>query len=177
MSKIDELRWVRVFTADHVSNYLIEQVRDRDYSVDDFYRYQQINLMRQTEEGIKLNPFNHLYVLVDNENIVKGFLWFSIDALTKDIFIQTYSVDKAFWEKGYAVKKLASHMKEILHKGGLNKIFWANKYPKHAERYGFRRSPMILMEYDPSHEKATKVNEEKGKDTVEKDCANEQESD
>ena len=152
MNKIYELRWVRVFTIEHLPNYLVEQVRHRTYSVEEFYKYQQINLLMQGKEGIVLNPFNHVYILADKENLVKGFLWMTIDPLSKDIFIQTYSVDKEYWGKGLAVKKLADHVKEIRNKAKLNKIFWHTDYPKHSERYGFKRSSSILMEYDPVKE-------------------------
>lgn len=151
MSKnIDELRWVRVFTVDHVPHYLVEQVRDRDYSVEEFFKYQQINCLMQSEKGVILNPFNHLYVLADKENLVKGFLWFSVDPLCKDILIQVYSVDKEYWAKGQAVKKLAEHIKGIREKAHLNKIYWITNYEKHSMRHGFVRSKSILMEYDPS---------------------------
>lgn len=147
MKNCDELRWIRVFTPDHVPHYLVEQVRDRDYSVEDFFKYHQINCMSQTEKGIQLNPFSHLYVLANPDNQVKGMLWFSVDPLAKDILIQTFSMDKEYWGKGQAVKKLSEHIKKIRKKGKLNKIYWVTNYPKHSERYGFKRSKSILMEY------------------------------
>lgn len=152
MKKIEELRWVRVFTPDHVPHYLVEQVRDRDYSVEEFFKYHQINCMMQGEEGIKLNPFNHLYVLADNENQVKGVLWFNVDPLSKDILIQTFSMDKEYWGRGQAVKKLAEFIKQIRIKANLNKIYWITNYPKHSMRYGFKPSKSVLMEYDPNKE-------------------------
>lgn len=152
MNKIDELRWVRVFTPDHVPHYLIEQVRDRDYSVEEFFKYHQINCMIQGENGIKLNPFNHLYVLADKENQVKGVLWFNVDPLSKDILVQTFSMDKEYWGRGQAVKKLAEHIKQIRIKANLNKIYWITNYPKHSIRYGFKPSKSVLMEYDPNKE-------------------------
>lgn len=147
MKDINELRWVRVFTPDHVPHYLVEQVRDRDFTVDEFFRYHQINCMTQGKEGIILNPFSHLYVLVDPENKVQGMLWFTVDALSKDMVIQTYSMDKNYWGKGFAVKKLSEHIKEIRKKANLPKIYWVTNYPKHSERYGFKRSKSVLMEY------------------------------
>jgi RimJ/RimL family protein N-acetyltransferase len=165
MKKTDELRFVRAMSPDIVPHYLIEQVRDRNYSVEDFFKYQQINCMSQTAEGFKINPFNHLYVLANPENIVKGVLWMVVDALSKDIVIQTYSIDKEYWNKGYAVKKIADHVKEIVVKGNLNKIYWVTNYEKHSMRYGFSRSKSILMEYDPKkEEKKEKPKVEKGND-------------
>lgn len=144
---MEDLRWIRIFTPYHIPKYLVEQVRDRDFTVDEFYKYQEINCLINKGDDRTLNPFSHLYVLVNSDNIPKGFLWFCIDPLTKDIIIQTYSVDKDYWN-GHAVEKLATHMKEIRKKGNLNKIYWITRYPKHSMRHGFKRSENILMEYD-----------------------------
>ena len=149
---IEELRWIRVFTPDHIPHYLIEQVGHRDYSVEEFFKYHQINCMIQSEKGIVLNPFNHLYVLADKENQVKGVLWFNVDPLSKDILIQTFSMDRAYWGKGQAIRKLEEHIKQIRIKAKLNKIYWITNYPKHSMRYGFKPSKSVLMEYNPDEE-------------------------
>jgi hypothetical protein len=144
---IDSLKWVRVFTPMHIPKYLVEQVRDRDYTIEDFYKYHEINCLQPGAGGFKLNPFSHLYVLVDPENIPKGFLWFIVDPLSKDLAVQTYSVDKAYWGKGRAVEKLANLIKSVRKKANLKKIYWVTNYPKHSERYGFKRSKSVLMEF------------------------------
>lgn len=145
--KIEELRWVRVFSPIHIPKYLVEQVRDRDYSVEDFYKYQEINCLVPGKEGPTLNPFNHLYVLADENNVVKGFLWFVIDPLSKDGIVNTFSMDKEYWGDGKAMKKASDHVKEIVKKLKLKKVYWITNYPKHSERHGFRRSRSVLMEY------------------------------
>lgn len=159
-NKVDDLKWIRVFTPSHIPKYLVEQVRDRDFTVEDFYAYHEAYCQIPTSDGIKLNPFSHLYVLANEENTVKGMLWFCVDPLTKDIIIQTFSMDKEYWNKGLAVKKLAAHMKGIKKKGQLNKIYWVTNYPKHSERNGFKRSKNVLMEYNEESE----VNN--GKDSI-----------
>lgn len=144
---IDELRWIRVFTPMHIPRRFVEQVRNRDYSVDDFYKYQEGACLIQTANGPTLNPLSHLYVLVNSENETQGFLWLTIDTLSKDIVVQTFSIDKEYWGKGKAVAKLAEFVKDIRKKAQLNKIYWVTNFPKHSERYGFKRSDSILMEY------------------------------
>jgi hypothetical protein len=147
MSKLDDLRWVRVFTPVHIPKYLVEQIKHRDYSSDEFYQYQELICLRETSEGPTLNPFSHLYVLASGDNITKGFLWLEIDPLTKDLIIQAYSVDKEYWGGGGAIGKLADLVKEIRDKGQLKKIYWITDYPKHSKRHGFRISKSVLMEY------------------------------
>lgn len=160
--ELDELRWVRLFSPIHIPRYLVEQVRDRDYSVDDFIKYQEINCLVHKKEGPTLNPFNHLYALVDPENYVKGFLWFVIDSLSKDVVINTFSMDKDYWGNGAAVKRLSDHVKEIIKKLKLNKVYWLTNYPKHSMRHGFKRASSVLMEYNVDEENdKQKINEEK----------------
>lgn len=152
---INELRWVRLFTPIHIPKYLIEQISKRDYEIEDLYHYMEINCLRPTKDGPTLNPLFHLWALVHPDNIVKGFLWFIIDALTKDIVIQIYSVDSNYWGCKGAVMKLADHLKEIRKKAQLNKIYWITKFPKHSNKYGFKPSKSILMEYNEEEENGT----------------------
>lgn len=165
---IKDLRWIRIFTPDHIPHYLIEQVGHRDYSVEEFFKYHHINCLIQKEKGIVLNPFNHLYVLANDKNEVKGMLWFNVDPLSKDIIIQTFSVDKEYWCKGQAVKKLAEHIKQIRIKAKLNKIYWITNHPKHNMRYGFKASKSVLMEYDPDKEKRKDIKNEQQKEETKK---------
>lgn len=134
--------------ASFVPRYLIEQTRDRDYSVENFYKYQQTNCLIPAVGDYKINPFNHLWVLINKANEVKGVLWMVVDSLSHDMVIQMYSIDEEYWNRGYAVKKVSEHVKEIVTKGNLNKIYWITNYPKHSERYGFKRSKSILMEFN-----------------------------
>jgi N-acetylglutamate synthase-like GNAT family acetyltransferase len=144
---IKDLRWIRIFTPIHIPKYLIEQIKDRDWKVDDYIRYHELNCVTEKEGQQTLNPFSHLYVLVNEQNITKGFLWFTVEPLTKDICIQNYSIDKEYWGKGRAVEKLAEHIKFIKKKGNLNKVYWITNYPKHSQKYGFKQSKSVLMEY------------------------------
>jgi len=144
---IEDLRWVRLFNPVHIPKYLVEQVRDKDYTVEDFYKYQEINCTMPGKDGVMLNPFNHLYALVNKDNLVKGFLWCVIDPLSKDMIINTFSVDKEYWGRGRAVRFLAEHAKSLMKKMKIERIFWLTRYPKHSERHGFKRSKSVLMEY------------------------------
>lgn len=144
---IDELTWMRLFTPHLIPCYLIEQIRDREYSVNEFYKYHEINTLHYFETHKSFNPFTHLWALCNKEKLIKGCLWFSLDPLSKDLIIQTFSMDKDYWFGGKAVAKLAEHMKEMKKKGDAKKVYWVTNYPKHSMRYGFKRSKGVLMEY------------------------------
>ena len=145
--KIEKLEFLRIFTPDHIPEHLVEQVRDRDFTVKQFYEFQKICCLRQGENGYVLNPLNFLYVITNEKKIPKGFLWAQADPLTKDLVIQTFSMDKEYWNKGKAVKILSKKVKEILKECKMNKVYWITNFPKHSERHGFKRSKSVLMEY------------------------------
>ena len=144
---IDDLTWTRLMSPQFVPKDLIEQIKHRDYTVDDFYKFHMNNCEVMIDGKRRLNPFSHLYALLDPDFKVRGVMWFCVDALTKDIIVQTYSVEKEYWGKGKAVQKLADMIKSVKRDGNLNKVYWINQYPKHSERHGFKRSKNILMEY------------------------------
>lgn len=144
---IEKLQFIRVFTPQHIPKYLVEQVKERDYGVDEFYEFQEINCLQKSEKGPVLNPLNLLYVITNEEKMVKGFCWMIIDPLTKDLVIQTFSMDKEYWGKGRAVELLTRKVKEILKELSLNKVYWITKHPKHSIKYGFKPSKFVLMEH------------------------------
>lgn len=145
--ELEDLRWIRVFSPVHIPKYLVEQVRDRDYTVENFFKYQEFNCIIEDENGQRLNPLSHLYVLANSENMVKGFLWFVVDPLTLDMVINTFSMDKDYWYNGQAMKMASDHVKKLRKKLKLKKVYWITNYPKHSEKYGFKRSKSIIMEY------------------------------
>jgi len=156
-TNISKLEFVRIFTPMHIPEYLVDQVRDKDFTTEQFYKFQEICCLRKGENGPVLNPLNLLYVMVNKVKSAKGFLWGQIDPLTNDFVIQTFSIDKEYWNNGKAIKLLTNKVKEIIKECSLNKVFWITNFPKHAQRYGFKRSKSVLFEYNETSE----VKEEK----------------
>lgn len=156
----DKLRFIRVFTPMHVPKELIEQVRDRTYEVEDWYKYQEIICIRQTPSGPQLNPLSLLYVIADEENKVIGMLWCEIDTLGKTLVIQTFSMDKKYWSRGKAVALLAKKGKEIAKECKLKSISWMTAYPRHSERYGFKRARQTHMEWKKEEEEEDGKNDD-----------------
>jgi hypothetical protein len=147
MRKIDTLRWIRSTSPELIPRYLLEQVKHKEYTVDDFIKYQINTAFISTDQGKVLNPFSHLYYLANEDNLIKGILWFCVDPLTKDIIIQTYSVDKEYSKEGGSVEKLCILIKDIAFKANLKKIYWVTNFPRHSQRHGFKKSKSVLMEY------------------------------
>lgn len=146
---IEKLKWVRILDPVHIPWRLVEQIRDRDFEVDKFYEYQRQVCSNQTPECIVVNPLNLLYVLTDEENLVVGFFWGVIDPLCNSLCINSFSIDKRYWNSGKAIKLLEKHAKEIVFGGKLSKCYWISNCPRVHKKYGFKRSSHIVFEYIP----------------------------
>jgi len=146
---LKDLRWVRLFNPTLIPKYLVEQVKNREYSVDDFFKFQELNCLVNTKGSPTLNPFNHLYALVSNDNQVKGYMWAVIDPLTKDMLINTFSIAKEYWHNGEAVSVLQENVEAIIKKMKIDKVLWITTAPKHSKKYGFKDSKNVMMEYSP----------------------------
>lgn len=150
----DDLRFVRIFDAGLIPRHLIDNIKCKEYTTDDFFKYQQMHCLFLGDDGqMKLNPLNHLYALVDKNNLVRGATWLTISDLEKNLNINTFSIDKEYWSAdGKAIEKLSNFVKDIIIKAKLKKIYWCTNKPKSSERHGFKRSRQILMEFDTQKE-------------------------
>jgi N-acetylglutamate synthase-like GNAT family acetyltransferase len=158
----DKLQFMRVFTPMHVPKYLIEQIKDKTFEVEEWYSYQEKICTVVQNGNIQLNPMSSLYVISDEKYKVVGMLWCEIDPLEKSLVVQTFSMDKAYWCRGKAVELLAKKAKEIAKECNLKNIYWHTSYPKHSEWYGFKRSKQVLMEYKESEDG---IGHERGSET------------
>lgn len=155
---LNELEWIRIFDPIHIPKKLVEQIRDRDWSFERFFKYQKYISMHNGKdasgiEHLVINPFNFLFVLADKEKSVQGFLWAVIDELSNSLVINSFSIDRKYWGHGSAVSLLEKKAKEIAKGVGLAKIYWITNFPKHSERHGFNRSKSVLMEYNMNEDK------------------------
>ncbi len=141
------LRWVRIFDPDHIPIKYVEQIKDRQFTVEKFYTMQKMACIEQVDGKMVLNPCNLLYVLTNEENIVKGFCWMVVDPLSDSLVINSFSMDNEYWGNGKSVRLLEAKAKEIQEGAKLERIYWITRCPKHSEKYGFKRSKHILMEY------------------------------
>jgi N-acetylglutamate synthase-like GNAT family acetyltransferase len=160
-----ELRWLRIFTPNHIPRKYVEQLKGVNFSVDQFYEYQEKVCVVPTSKELQLNPLNHLYVLTNKENEVKGFLWFVIDSLSSDIVIQNLSVDQLYWGGGKIIETVTALIQTIREKANLKDIYFITRCPRHASKMGFKPAKDVLMIYDPSLSKP-KEKEEKTKDKI-----------
>lgn len=141
------LTWIRIFDPVHIPKKYVDQIKCKDFDYDRFCAYQQSVCLIKDNDKIYTNPTNILYVLCNDEKIVKGFCWLVVDELTNSLVIQNYSVDKEYWKLKDCVEALKEKVLDIKRGAQLDKVYWITRSVKHSEKFGFKRSKHTLMEY------------------------------
>ena len=147
-----ELKIIPVPDPRLVPKYLLEQVKDRPWSVDDWYAYQ---LKAAGNSG------NLILSLIDNAHNIVGFIWLSIDNFDKSIFINTVSIDKRYQKRSRLIKFIGNYIRDLAEKLNIDDVVLAAKRTRDLERYGFKASEYTLMktkasEYGRQETKADK---------------------
>jgi hypothetical protein len=89
--KIDTLEFVKLKIPKLIPTHLIESVKGRTFTPEQFIKYQEAQLD---------NPYNYLYALIDEDKKIQGYLWAEINILDGSLFVNTFSITKEFWGKG-----------------------------------------------------------------------------
>lgn len=138
---IDQLIFVKLRIPHLIPVELIENVKGRTFTPDQFYRYQ--------EQQVKFeNPGNLLYALVDENKKIQGYLWAEISHLDNSMFVNTFSIHKDYWHKGEVLPKVTQVLDALKKKYNCPRIFWITTNEKFYMKHGFKRSKNSLMEYN-----------------------------
>ena len=138
VSEMTDLKFVKLKIPNLIPKELIEEVKGRTFSPDQFIAYQETQ---------KDNPNNHLFVLINSDKKIQGYLWAETNLLDKSLFINTFSVNKQYWGKGEAIKCVIPFLVELKKKTKAPHVFWITTNVKFFEKKGFKRSKNVLMEY------------------------------
>ena len=126
------MKHIRTYDINLVPRYLFEQV-ERDWDVNRIY---------ELANFINTNPTMLLWTFINDDHIIKGVLWCTINLLNNSVFINVLSVDRE-----YRGKKLYSPMAvKILNDAGFEKIRWITTRANGFERLGYKKSDFVLME-------------------------------
>jgi len=136
--KIDSLTFVKLKIPRLIPIDLIDSVKGRTFTAEQFYKYQESQVD---------NPFNHLYVLVDDAKKIHGYLWAEVNILDGSLFVNTFSISKEFWGKGDAIEKAVGFLKGLREKTKAPRVFWISTNEKFFVKHGFKKSKNVLMEY------------------------------
>ena len=136
ISKLEfvKLKIPRLIPVDH-----IESVKGRTFSPEQFYVYQenQVN-----------NPHNHLYAVIDSQKKIHGYLWAEVNILDGSLFVNTFSIGKDFWGKGKGMHRAIGFVSSLKERTKASRVYWATTNEKFFAKHGFKRSKIVLMEYN-----------------------------
>lgn len=138
-ANLDELEFIKLKIPRLIPLQLIEAVKGRTFTPEQFYHYQEIQID---------NPYNYLYVLVDPNKRIHGYLWAESNILDGSLFVNTFSISKEYWGKGKAVPKAIEFVRYLRDKIKSPQVFWITTNEKFFQKHGFKRSKNVLMEYN-----------------------------
>jgi N-acetylglutamate synthase-like GNAT family acetyltransferase len=133
------LTFVRLRLPKLIPKELIEEVKGRTFTPEQFYIYQD----QQID-----NPYNFLFALIDEDKKIQGYLWAEINILDGSLFVNTFSIRKKFWGKGKAIPMVIKFLEELKQKTKAPRVFWITTNEKFFVKHGFKRSKNVLMEYN-----------------------------
>ncbi len=121
---------------------LFEQVKDIEFDIDLLYQYPSkfiggINMM--------------FYVLVDDDDKIKGVLWFSVNILMQTVQVQILSIDKEYQRESMvddsdALKETVKYIRKWMNGNSDYKIIGITTRPYACQKNGWRLSKHVLLE-------------------------------
>jgi len=133
------LKFVRLKMPRLIPSLLIDAVKGRTFSPEQFYMYQEMQID---------NPSNFLYVLVDDDKKIQGYLWAELNILDNSLFINTFSISKEYWGKGAGIDKAIEFLEVLRKQTKSPRVLWATTNEKFFLKKGFKRSKISLLEYN-----------------------------
>ncbi|KKL80451.1 hypothetical protein LCGC14_2004650 [marine sediment metagenome] len=121
---------------------LFDQVKDIEFNID---------LLYQMPSKFIGGANNMFYVLVDDEDKIKGVLWFSINILMQMIQVQILSIDKEYQRENLlkssdALKETVQFIREWMNGNDDYKIIGLTTRPRACRKNGWKLSKHVLLE-------------------------------
>jgi hypothetical protein len=115
---------------------LFEQVKDVEFN---------ISLLYQMPSKFIGGANNMFYVLVDDEDLIKGILWCYLNILTEAIQIQVLSIEKEY-QFGDALEETEKFIRSWMSENESLKVQIMTTRPHVYQRNGWTKSKQVLME-------------------------------
>lgn len=140
---IPPLAFIRLKVPRLIPQELIENVKGKTFTSEQFYRYQ---------EEVRDCEGSFLFVMVDEKKKIKGFLWAELNRMDGSLFVNTLSIVKEFWHKGKLMSIVEEFLLDLQKKLKAPRVFWLTQNPKFFEKHNWKRSKNVLMEYSEKKE-------------------------
>jgi hypothetical protein len=125
----------RLTDFNQVPDYLLEQVKDRNWSP---------TTLKNWGKAIGANPFNFIIGIKAGEKII-GIFWGTLNPIVEGIFINIVSVDKEY-QDGKVTDRAVAFFRDIVKSTGFSKIYALTSRVRAASRYGWKPTNLVLME-------------------------------
>lgn len=154
-SSTEKLRFVKAIDPNvfkWIPRQLYEQIDGiEDYQIDNLIACGMHTMNRFIAKNGELilvpNPMVHIAVLADDQNMIRGFIWADIDVIEELIFVQAASVEKKY--QGDFKRRIVDYLFGLdIDPRCKHRIRMATMNPEAAERCGWKRSKMVLMEIE-----------------------------
>ena len=135
-----DLKFVMIYDFSLIPRHLLEQIKDNDNP--------NLNIDLLCKYGNQMfgGGFTFLEVLVDSDNIIRAFVWFTVSPVFNAIQVDMVSLEKKYQGTGKLSPIIINRMKDLMIKYKLSKIVFATKTPEIFEKHGVERSNSIIME-------------------------------
>jgi len=139
------MKLIRIADASLLPKRLVEDNKDRNYPVERFYHYMTTVL---TDGQGNFNPFEYLNLIIEEEhNEIIGYIWYSINVLENEVFINTISVDKAHRKNGEVLNWVLQELETALENTNFDYVKTLSSRSAWHKNNGFDESKYVLLEY------------------------------
>ena len=135
MKDFNELQFIRITNTEMfwmIPRKLFDDIKDKNYDIELLYKM----------AGQYLSPTSFMFLIIDSESQIKGFLWFYLNLLNKKAQVNILTVDPEY-QGSKAIQKTAEFIKS-LDKDLTIEIMTSR--PKAFEKAGFKKSETLIME-------------------------------
>lgn len=136
------MEFVQFFTIKNIPKYLFRQIEG--------FSEEQINALYENHAAFEANPSNLLFTLIDDENIIKGFLWATVNSLENNLLVVAFTVDKQC--QGDWHKKVSEFLLDYIEKNSQGRVkselVALTSRPKAYERAGWKRHEKVYIKFE-----------------------------
>ena len=136
MTKSDDLKLARLESFDLIPRYLLEQVKGANWTPELLYEW---------GPALGQSPLQLIYGMTGPDKTIYGLLWATVNPVVDGIVLNVISVDPAYQDH-VILKKATGFLRGKLKELGLLKLYATTTRPRAAERMGWVRTNMIMME-------------------------------
>jgi len=132
------MKFERCYNPAFIPRILVDQMPDKEMSPDRFYDFLTLVIS---------SPTHFLWLMIDDENEIQGFLWCELNLINMNIIVNELSTRKSQWNSGKMIDVVTEFLKVFMKENGIKKGIWVTNRPALFEKKNFTRSKNVYMEY------------------------------